>query len=121
MPVQWSPVEKSVVLKWGRCASTDLQHSCRGQSLLCLHVCGQVCWHCPWQQTWLDPTSQSEDWVRALGQGSYAGFRHRPAALRLGSARRTVVQQISPAEALHSDEAEQAFGQNNDGTHRACL
>jgi hypothetical protein len=93
------------------------------QSLVCWHVCGHgVAPHTPPQQ-WGAVAAQSLDVVHARGQAvapTSVGFRHKPAAMRVGSSAPTVVQQVSPAVVLHCASLVQLFGQSLAGTQMLC-
>jgi hypothetical protein len=49
------------------------------------------------------------------------GFRHKPAAVRVGSSAPIVVQQVSPAVVLHCASLVQLFGQSLAPTQMLCL
>jgi hypothetical protein len=99
----------------------DLQQICPEQSLLSRQVLGHVAWQTPSQHKL--PPVQSLDWVHAFGQGSYSGFRHKPAtsALRFGSLFRAVVQHTSLFVVSHSVEVEQALGHCQGGRQMPSL
>jgi len=94
----------------GRRVSADLQQICALQSLLSLQVLGQAVLQMPPQHSSPAMVLQSTDWVQAFGQGACVGFRHSPAARRVGSTRAAVVQQISLLLVLQAEESAHAFG-----------
>jgi hypothetical protein len=99
VPTHVGPVE-NVIGGTGTCRSAVLQQIMLEQSLSLWHALGHVFWQMPSQQSGL-VASHSLDVVHAFGQGAYVGFRHRPAALRLGSNLLSVVQHTSPVAVLH--------------------
>jgi hypothetical protein len=102
VPTHVGPVE-NVIGGTGACSSAVLQQiaaEALGQSLSVWHALGQVCEQMPSQQIGL-VASQSVDVAHAFGQGAYCGFRHKPAALRLGTSLLSVVQHTSPVVVLH--------------------
>jgi hypothetical protein len=100
VPWHVGPVE-NVIGGRGTCRSAVLQQIMLEQSLSVWHAFGHVFWQMPPQQSGL-VASQSLDVVHAFGQGAYCGFRHKPAAMRLGSSLPSVVQHTSPVVVLHS-------------------
>lgn len=109
VPAQCGPIEK-VTVAVGTRVRADLQQIWPAQSLLTSQVLGQDLLHMPLQHSSPEVVLQSADWVHALGQLAYPGFRHRPAAFTCSSTRRTVVQQISPETVSQSVDWLQDFG-----------
>jgi hypothetical protein len=103
----------------GRLAPDVLQQIWPVQSLLSWHDCGQVAAQIPLQQIGDEAESQSDDVAHAVSHGVYAGFRHRPVEVSVGSTFLTVVQQISPCVVSHSELVEQAFGHSLAGRQMA--
>jgi hypothetical protein len=92
-----------------------LQQICPLQSLSSLHAFGQVAEHVPLQQI-AAVVGQSDEVEHDFGHGSYAGFKQRPAALRLGSIVFTEVQHTSPLLVAQSLLVLHAFGHSFAGT-----
>jgi hypothetical protein len=100
----------------------SLQQILPVQSLLCWHAFGHVAEQIPSQQIGVVPLEvQSADVLHAFKQGSVAGFKQRPLALRLGSSASTDVQQISPWLLLHSVSDAHDFGHLLAGVQMPCL
>jgi hypothetical protein len=79
------------------------------QSSSDLHALGHVVWQIPSQQSWPVDAQSVDDW-QAFGQGSNAGLRQRPGALKDESMLFTDVQQTSPWLVWQSELVLHVFG-----------